>query len=126
MLVFDELTHPGKLSQKASAMSDAVGQIKEGRSVVRPPTLPEPEPVRVFPGFDTFVIKTNSVARDPRKDLERMAQRRYQNPNLIKEARSGGCSVGGTNLSTGHAHESASAQSSHPQQWQQRNSFKPG
>jgi hypothetical protein len=72
-------------SQKASAISDAVGRIEEGRSVVRPSTLPEPEPVRAFPRFDTFVAKTDSIAPDIRKDLEKMARRRYQNPKPFKE-----------------------------------------
>lgn len=72
-------------SQKASAISDAVGRIEEGRSVVRSSPLPEPETVRVFPGFDTFVAKTDSVAPDLRKDLEKMARRRYP-PKPFKES----------------------------------------
>jgi integrase len=72
-------------SQKASAISDAVGRIEEERSAVRSSTRPEREAVRALPKFDTVVVKTDSVAPDPRKDLEKMARRRYQNPKPFKE-----------------------------------------
>jgi hypothetical protein len=39
----------------------------------------------VFPEFDTFVAKTDSVAPDPRKDLEKMARRGYQSSKPLKE-----------------------------------------
>lgn len=65
-------------SQRASAVSDEVGRIEEGRSVVWPSTLPEPQPVRASPSFDTSAARTDSVAPDPRKDLKKMVRRRYQ------------------------------------------------
>lgn len=55
------------------------------RSVARPSTRLERKSVRVLPRFDRVVAKTDSVAPDPRKDLEKMARRRYQNPKPFKE-----------------------------------------
>jgi len=109
MLVFDELIRTGKLSPEASVISDAVGRIEKGRSVVRTTTLPELEPVRAFPRFDTSVAKTDFAAPDPRKDLERIARRRYENPKPFKEGAFWWLLCWQDELSTGYAHESASA-----------------
>jgi hypothetical protein len=39
----------------------------------------------VFPEFDSFVAKADSVAPDPRNDLEKMARRRNQTSKPFKE-----------------------------------------
>lgn len=72
-------------NNSAPERSSMVNPQSGGRAVARPPSFSGKEPVRALPGSDTVVTKTDSVAPDPRKDLERMARRRYQNPKPFKE-----------------------------------------
>src|ERR1017187_3681477 len=72
-------------SQKASAISAAVGQDWEGTSVTRSQVGSGWNPVPTLPQSGTVVPKTDFVAPDPREDLEKMARRRFQDPKPFKE-----------------------------------------
>jgi hypothetical protein len=77
--------------------------------VVRPSTHPEREAVRALPRFDTVGAKTDPVAPDPRKDLEKMARRRFQNPKPFKEGAFWWLLCWQDEFVSGYAHVSASA-----------------